>query len=183
MRMSLSTFGAILCIALTAAPSQAQNVEACVRMQSSLQRLDCYDNLFRGKLTAPAETKTSLSPVEVPKAVLPVVEKQAPAADPVITNSTGKTAKIAQPEGTKPDKPQWALVKDGKIKLVSAQSQRVHRNLVGHKSRLRLEVSCRDNTTSIQLTFGGNIVASYLDSAPLRFKIDDKPPAQYEFAV
>ncbi len=183
MRTSLSTFGAIFCIAVTAAPSQAQNVEACVQMQSSLQRLDCYDSLFRGKLTAPAETKTSLTPSSVAKAVSPVIEKQAPAADPVITNSTGKTAKIAQPEGTKPDRPQWALRKDGDLNLVSAQSQRVHRNLVGHKSRLSLEVYCKDNTTSIRLTFGGNIVASYLDSARLRFTIDDKPPAQYEFAI
>lgn len=183
MQTSLSTFGAIICIALTAAPGQAQNVAACVQMQSSLQRLDCYDTLFRGSLTAPAETKANLKPVDAPKAIAPIVEKQSPPDDALVTNSNGKTAKTPPPEGAKALKPQWALRNEGEVKLVSAHSQRVHRNLVGHKSRLSLDVYCKDNTTSIRLTFGGNIVASFLDTAPLRFTVDDKPPAQYRFSV
>lgn len=179
----LSILGVIVLAAGCVLPAQAQNVEACVKMQSSLERLDCYDNLFRGRLAAPAETKTSLKPVTAPAAAAPVAKSEGSFLDKLITNSTGKTAKAPLPATPKPGKPRWSVKANDEIKLVSARSQRVHRNLVGHKSHLNLDVYCKDNTTSIRLTFGGNIVASPLDTAPVRFKVDDRPPEQYQFSV
>ncbi|MEM1201435.1 MAG: hypothetical protein AAGI06_19200, partial [Pseudomonadota bacterium] len=52
--------GALIGVALLTAPAHGQDgVAECIQMQSSLQRLDCYDRLFRGPLTAPAETKVN----------------------------------------------------------------------------------------------------------------------------
>ncbi len=187
-------------------------------MQSSLQRLDCYDRLFRGPLTAPAETKanrkapppptpppqTSLTAAPPPVAAAPPAAAAPPKATPppvpetivtgailktkpgVVANSTGKSAKFqTRPE---PDAPEtaasnWVLKKAATGTLVAASSMRVHRNLVGHRSRLTLEIACRDNTTSLALKFGGNIVASVLDTAQLRFHVDDRPAVTYQFSV
>lgn len=175
--------GVMVLAASSILPAEAQNVATCVQMQSSLERLDCYDNLFRGRLSAPAETKAGLKPRKAPSATPPKAGSEVSLLEKLITNSTGKTAKVQQVAKPKPTKPLWAVRQSDEIKLVSTRSQRVHRNLVGHKSHLNLDVYCKDNTTSIRLTFGGNIVASPLDTAPVRFKVDDKPPEQYQFSV
>ena len=216
MQTPLGIVGALICVALTAAPAQGQNVAACVQMQSSLQRLDCYDRLFRGNLVAPVETKVDLKPVAPPKAALPATSAPPQTKPPMtaanqevlktdlITNSTNKSAKFQdrgqpelqekpqqqqqqklqqQPKPQKQLKPSWGMRDENNAKLVVSNSQQMHRNIVGQKSRLSLEIVCKDNTTSLQLKFGGNIVASVLDTARMRFSVDERPAEDYLFSI
>ena len=160
-------------------------------MQSSLQRLDCYDRLFRGPLAAPAETKVNRAaappptpPPTQPPATETIITGAIPKTKPgVVANSNGKSAKFQtrpEPENLASS---WVLKKAEAGTLVATSSKRVHRNLVGHRSRLTLEIACRNNTTSLELKFGGNIVASVLDTAQLRFHVDDRPGVTYQFSV
>ncbi len=216
MQTSLGIVGVIICVAVTAAPAQGQNVAACVQMQSSLQRLDCYDKLFRGNLSAQVGSKVDLKAVAPPKAVLPSPVSppkaqptvsapkaqptvSAPKAQPpvsianqdvlksdLVTNSTNKSAKFqerAQPKPKKQLKPVWVLRDDNSTKLVFSNSQQVHRNIVGQRARLSIEISCKDNTTALRLKFGGNIVASALDTARVRFSVDERPAEDYLFSI
>ncbi len=64
-----------------------------------------------------------------------------------------------------------------------SNSQRLHRNIVGQKSRLSLEIVCKDNTTSFQLKFGENIVATALDTARVQFSVDGRPAEEYLFSI
>ncbi len=258
MQTSLGIIGAILGIAAFAAPAQGQNVAVCVQMQSSLERLDCYDRLFRGNLGAPTDSKVNLKPepsakaqlpkaVAVPAAVPPAatpetqvsktvaVPKTKPAAVPpepqvpntvsvpmtpppaglseadgtqtamvpkaqqpvsdaetspprgeLVTNSTRKAAKIVDPSQANPEqqrKPSWGIHAVKNTKLVVSTSQEQFRNIVGQRAKLSLEIACQNNTTSLRLKFAGNIVASALDTARVRFSVDDGPPEDYMFSV
>ncbi len=183
MKVRLGILGTIVCLAVLDVPAQGQGVEACVQMQSSLRRLDCYDALFRGRLTAPAETKADLKAAAPPVAIPKVTGSIRRSDHKPSTNSTGKTAKFHDRAEPKPERSSWTLSNDAGGKLLATQSERVHRNLVGRKSRLSLQIACKDNTTSLELRFGGNIVASALDSARLRFSVDGGPAESYLFSV
>lgn len=183
MKVRLGILGASVCLAVLDVPAQAQGVEACVQMQSSLRRLDCYDGLFRGKLTAQDETKADLK-AAAPSVVVPKVTGSVRRSDHLPTsNPNAKTTKFQSRTQARPGRTSWTLSSKQGGPLLATQSQRVHRNLVGHKSRLSLQIACRNNTTSLELRFGGNIVASALDSAQLRFIVDDRPAASYQFSV
>ncbi|MEM8646082.1 MAG: hypothetical protein AAGF86_07035, partial [Pseudomonadota bacterium] len=191
--------GALIGVALLTAPAHGQDgVAECIQMQSSLQRLDCYDRLFRGPLTAPAETKVNrkapppaakLPPPTPPAVAQTIITGTIPKTKPgVVTNSNNKSAKFQTRPEPDPELPEslassWVLKKAEAGTLVATSSKRVHRNLVGHRSRLTLEIACRNNTTSLELKFGGNIVASFLDTAQLRFHVDDRPAVTYQFSV
>ncbi|MCP5084134.1 MAG: hypothetical protein GY948_20810 [Alphaproteobacteria bacterium] len=210
MQTPLGISGAVICVALNAVPAQGQNVAACVQMQSSLQRLDCYDRLFRGNLVAPVETKMDLKPVAPPKTQLPAMAAPPQAQPPIaaanqevlktdlVTNSINKSTKFQDRDQPQPQmkpkpqqnlkppkqvKPSWGIRDEDNAKLVVSSSQQMHRNIVGRKSRLSLEIVCKDNTTSLQLKFGGNIVASALDTARVRFSVDERPAEDYLFSI
>ncbi len=187
---------AALALGLMAEPAFAQNPQACARIESDLERLSCFDRIYRpdnqtspsgkgNRVDADATARSSTASNSSRKSGLPPGNggKSDRGGGRFVPNLAAKSGKVdvgnpAAASGA------WAssVTGDGGYVLRSRSKQQ-HRNIIGQQDWLELVVSCEINTTSLAVSFGGNIVASVLDRFKINLKIDDKPGQTATFAV
>ncbi|MEM7428750.1 MAG: type VI secretion system-associated protein TagO [Pseudomonadota bacterium] len=177
----------------TAVAQSVQSGQSCARIESDLRRLICYDQIFRpapaaapsGKANrADAEPATTSSNASRKTGLPPRNDgKSDRAGGRFVPNLTTKSGK-ADADATASSKSVWSssVTGDGGY-VLRTRSKEQHRNIIGQQAWLELVVSCEINTTSLSVSFGGNIVASVLDSFKVTLKVDSQTEKRVNFAV
>ncbi len=179
-----------------AEPGQAQSPQACARIESDLERLICYDALFRpspqakptgkgNRADAESTTSSSIASNASRKTGLPAGNggKGDRGGGRFVPNVASKSGKSDASKPI-PGKSVWAsgFTGDGGH-LLRSRSKKQHRNIIGQQAWMELVVKCEIDTTSLAVTFGGNIVASVLDKFKITMQVDGNPAKATTFTV
>ena len=185
-------------LSVLAPSASAQSPQSCASIADNLRRLACYDGFFGQVQAGAGKTSNKSNKADPAPAALPstasntsrkggLPPKKGGKSDlaggrfvPNLAAKSGKSDAAGGRKGTS----SWAgsYTGDGGY-VVRTLSKRQHRNIIGQEASLELIAMCEENTTSLSVRFGGNIVASVLNRFDIKLAVDDKPESSATFAV
>ena len=185
-------------VGLPAHPAQAQNPQSCAAIADNLRRLSCYDRYFQAAQPDQANTSGKGNKADAASPTLPSAASNSSRKGGLPQNATGKgdlaggrfvpnlAAKSGKTEPASGAKgaTSWSgsYTGDGGYSVKTLSKQQ-HRNIIGQQAPLELIATCEENTTSLSIRFGGNIVASVLNRFDIELSVDAKPPKTVAFSV